>query len=354
MSNGAAAAYDAIIVGAGPAGSVCAATLAMSGRRVLMLDKARFPRDKVCGDCLNIAVQPILDRLGLRERVRKLPHVPACKVSYHGIGVPPLSFPISHSGEIVVKRRDFDTLLVQRATELGAEFRDETPVIRISDRWTVETQSNRFQSPLLFAADGRNSTLARLAGWLPPARRERTAIQCHVPRPVWHEDEVRMLFYPGGYGGTAAVGETEINVCLVANPVDLDRVRLRAEQDFNLRSDTEWRTIAPLSRNDASPIARDGLFLLGDAARVVEPFTGEGIYYAMRSGELAAQCVIEGDGAEARYRRQHRAMYRGRLWINRVARLAGLHPRVTSLLLRASHLWRAPLGSLTSKVLAQT
>jgi geranylgeranyl reductase family protein len=348
------ASYDAIVVGAGPAGSVCAATLAMSGRRVLMLDKARFPRDKVCGDCLNIAVQPILERLGLRERIRKLPHVSARKVSYHGIGVPPLRFPISHSDEIVIKRRDLDALLVQRAVELGAEFRDETPVLRISDRWSVETPFGHFRAPLLFAADGRNSTLARLAGWLPPSRRERTAIQCHVPRPAWHEDEVRMLFYPGGYGGTAAVGEDEMNLCLVANAGDLDRVRLRAEQDFNLRSDTVWRAIAPLSRNDASHIARDGLFLLGDAARVVEPFTGEGIYYAMRSGELAAQCVIEGNEAEARYRRQHRTMYRGRLWINRVARLAGLHPQMTSLLLRASHLWRAPLGSLTSKVLAQT
>jgi len=346
--------YDAIVVGAGPAGSVCAATLARSGRRVLLLDKDRFPRDKVCGDCLNVAAQPILERLGLRDRISALPHARVREVSYHGIGIAPLRFPISHAGEIVVKRRELDELLAQRAIELDVEFRDGIPVTGIAPGWCVETPAGNFSAPLLFAADGRNSTVARLAGCLHASRRERVAIQCHCPRPPWHEDEVRMLFYPGGYGGTAPVSDSEMNLCLVARPTDVDRIRRCAERDFQLGGNVPWRTIAPLSRNDAALVARDGLFLLGDAARVVEPFTGEGIYYAMRSGELAAQCVIEGSHAEARYRRAHSAMYRGRLWVNRVARLAGLHPRVTSLALRVSRFWPAPLGALTSKVLAQT
>ncbi|MGH8046406.1 MAG: NAD(P)/FAD-dependent oxidoreductase, partial [Chthoniobacterales bacterium] len=282
-----------------------------------------------------------------------LPHVAASAVSYHGIGVEPLRFAIPKQSEIVVKRRDLDALLVRRAVELGADFRDATTATRVSQHWNVETSAGEFSTPLLFAADGRNSTLARMAGLLPAPRRERTAIQCHCPRPPWHGDEVRMLFYPGGYGGTAPLSAAEMNLCLVARPTELDLVRRRAEADFKLNGATEWRTIAPLSRGDAHTVARDGLFLLGDAARVVEPFTGEGIYYAMRSGELAAQCVIEG-GGEVNYRREHRAMYRGRLWINRIARLAGLHPRTASLALRASHLWRAPLRTLTSKVVAQT
>jgi flavin-dependent dehydrogenase len=86
----------------------------------------------------------------------------------------------------------------------------------------------------------------------------------------------------------------------------------------------------------------------------VEPFTGEGIYYAMRSGELAAEAVLAGGGAEAAYRRAHREMYRGRLWINRLARLAGLHPRLTSLALQVSRAWPTPLGALTAKVVGHT
>jgi geranylgeranyl reductase family protein len=341
--------HDIIVVGAGPAGSVCAAHLAQSGRRVLLLDRARFPRPKICGDCLNPSVWPVLDRLGLRERLLALPHTVVREVSYHA-GAAELRFPVPDSREIVVKRHDLDALLVRRAVEAGVEFRDGVAVQSVAEKWTVETDAGPFRAPLLVAADGRNSTVARLAGRLPASSRERTAIQCHCPRPAWHGDSVRMLFYPGGYGGTARVSADEINLCLVAEPRDLAAVRARAERDFALPASTEWRTIAPISRRDARDIACDDLFLVGDAARVVEPFTGEGIYYAMRSGELAAEAILSGPDAADTYRRAHAEMYRGRLWINRLARLAGTHPRLTSQALRLFQCWPAPLGALTAKV----
>jgi flavin-dependent dehydrogenase len=215
----------------------------------------------------------------------------------------------------------------------------------------VETDHCEFCAPTLIAADGRNSTVARLAGRMPAVPRERVAIQRHCARPEWHDNSVRMLFYPGGYGGTARVGAEEINLCLVAKPENLERVRAQAEQEFG---PGEWRTIAPLSRPDATDLARDGLLLVGDAARVVEPFTGEGIYYAMRSGELAAEAILAGGDAETAYRRAHATLYRGRLWINRLARLAGMHPRVTSLAFRLLRAWPAPLGALTARVVGQT
>jgi geranylgeranyl reductase family protein len=345
------ASWDAIVVGAGPAGSVCAATLACAGRRVLLLDRATFPRDKVCGDCLNPAVWPVFDRLGLRERVRALPHTVVREIAYRGIGGSELRFPMPHEEEIVVKRRDLDQLLARRAVECGSEFREGFSVTRVKAAWAVETDHGTFRAPLLIAADGRNSTIARLTGRMPAASRERLAIQRHCARPTWHGDSVRMLFYPGGYGGTARVGAEEINLCLVANPENLEHVRARAEQEFGKG---EWRTITPLSRADATDLANDGLFLVGDAARVVEPFTGEGIYYAMRSGELAAEAILEGGDAESTYRRTHAALYRGRIWINRLARLAGMHPRVTSLAFRLLHAWPAPLGVLTARVVGQT
>jgi geranylgeranyl reductase family protein len=345
------ASWDAIVVGAGPAGSVCAATLARAGRRVLLLDRATFPRDKVCGDCLNPAVWPVFDRLGLRERVRALPHTVVREIAYRGIGGSELRFPMPHEEEIVVKRRDLDQLLARRAVECGAEFREGVAVTRVTHGWRVETDHGEFCAPTLIAADGRNSTIARLTGRMPAASRERLAIQRHCARPAWHGDSVRMVFYPGGYGGTARVGAEEINLCLVANPENLEGVRAQAEQEFGKG---EWRTIAPLSRADATDLANDGLFLVGDAARVVEPFTGEGIYYAMRSGELAAEAILEGGDAESTYRRTHAALYRGRIWINRLARLAGMHPRVTSFAFRLLRAWPAPLGVLTARVVGQT
>jgi menaquinone-9 beta-reductase len=344
--------YDAIVVGAGPAGSVCAAHLAQASRRVLLLDRASFPRHKICGDCLNPSIWPVIDRLGLRARLLALPHTVVREVSYHG-GATELRFPLPESQEIVVKRRDLDALLVQRAIEAGVEFRDGVAVQNLSDRWTVGTAGDRLHAPHLIAADGRNSTVARLAGRLPASSRERTAIQCHCPRPGWHGDSVRMLFYPGGYGGTALVNADEINLCLVASPGQLAAVRARAEREFSLDADTEWRTTAPISRRDARNIADSGLFLVGDAARVIEPFTGEGIYYAMRSGELAAEAILAGGDAENTYRRAHSTMYRGRLWINRLARFAGTHPRLTSLALGVFRAFPGPLGKLTAKVTAR-
>ena len=265
----------------------------------------------------------LLERLGLAERLLALPHVAANEISYQGMRRPALRFPVRHAREIVIKRRDFDALLVARAVELGVRFLDDTPVLRVADRWTVETPRGTFSAPLLFAADGRNSPVARSLDLLPAARRERTAFQCRCPRPAGHGAAVRMLFYAGGYGGTAAISAQEINLCLVAGPDELAEVRRMAEREFQLDAGTVWRTIAPIARGNARCVARHGLYLLGDAARVVEPFTGEGIYYAMRSAELAANAVAAAANPEDAYRQAHTAMYRGCLWINGVLVLPG-------------------------------
>ena len=87
---------------------------------------------------------------------------------------------------------------------------------------------------------------------------------------------------------------------------------------------------------------------MGDAARVVEPFTGEGIYYALRSGELAAEAIVSNQSHA--YRAAHRKLYAGRLWINRLARTAVLHPRLTSNLLGVVPNQQWMLRTLTRKV----
>jgi flavin-dependent dehydrogenase len=132
-------------------------------------------------------------------------------------------------------------------------------------------------------------------------------------------------------------------------------LRRWAEKEFGVSPSHTWRTITPLRRAPLAP-AKDRLFLIGDAARVVEPFTGEGIYYALRSGELAAEAIASliktGDaGAAARsFTIAHEKLYRGRLWVNRLARAAVLSPQITSLLLRGGLIPSALLKMLTAKV----
>ena len=128
-----------------------------------------------------------------------------------------------------------------------------------------------------------------------------------------------------------------------------------AETSFGVPPGHGWRTITPL-RRAALPPAQKRLFLIGDAARVVEPFTGEGIYYALRSGELAAESIAaliesgDADVAARAYATAHEKLYRGRLWVNRVARAAVLSPRVTSFLLCSRIMSPALLRVLTAKI----
>jgi flavin-dependent dehydrogenase len=132
------------------------------------------------------------------------------------------------------------------------------------------------------------------------------------------------------------VSESELNFCLVSEAANMPRLRQWAEERFSIPPTHPWRTITPLRRNASLP-ARRRLFLIGDAARIVEPITGEGIYYALASGELAANAIaaiIKGAKEEEigrSYATAHRKLYRGRLWVNRVARSAVLSPRVSSL-----------------------
>ncbi|HEX8296903.1 MAG TPA: FAD-dependent monooxygenase [Chthoniobacteraceae bacterium] len=345
--------FDIIVVGAGPAGATCAALCAAAGKRVALLERAIFPRDKVCGDCLNPACWPVLDRLGVSDRVAALPQARLEAVEFIGTDGRTLRFPLNPNarGEIAVKRRHLDDLLLDRARELGAHVETGAAVTRVAPGWRVAVGERIFEAPQLVAADGRNSTVARLLGLLPPSRKDRLGLQTHLPQPADFGNKVAMHFLPRGYCGVAAIGENLLNVCLVARPAHLEELKAWTRARFTLEEEPEWRTIAPLSRKAIAP-RRGDLLLAGDAARVVEPFTGEGIYYALASGALAAEHLIRGRLAD--YPAAHAALYRGRLWINQLARLAVLHPFATTRVLALTQRCPGLLRLLTSRVIGSS
>src|SRR5213079_1990991 len=354
--------FDVAIVGGGPAGSSCAAFCAIAGLRTLVLDREKFPREKVCGDCLNPSCWPVLERLALAEKVQDLPHSKLCSVEFIAIDGREVivDLPSGADCEISVKRSLFDDLLLRRARELGADVHEQTTVTGLSrnDHWNIETASGEFfQARILIGADGRNSTVAHLCNLLPRPARERVALQAHIPLPQNFGSRIVLQFLPEGYSGQAPVNETELNLCLVGTPPTISRLRRWAEGHFEITADQSWRTITPLTRSPV-PCAHQNLFFIGDAARVVEPFTGEGIYYAMRSGELAAIAIsniMRGEDQQATLREFARAcaeMYRGRLWINRLARIAVLWPHAGSFLVRAAQIQPAIMSLLTRKIVS--
>ena len=356
--------FDVAIVGGGPAGSSCAAFCALAGLRTLVLEREKFPREKVCGDCLNPSCWPLLERLGVARRIRDLPHSKLASVEFIAIDGHKVivDLPAGDDCEFSVKRSLFDNLLLRRARDLGAQVHEETTVMALANSpesirdWKIETAAaESFSARALIGADGRNSTVARLCNLLPHPARERVALQAHIPLPRNFGERVVLQFLRQGYSGQAPVNETELNLCLVGAPPTISGLRQWAERHFEIPADQPWRTIAPLTRSPVS-CAHENLLFIGDAARVVEPFTGEGIYYALRSGELAANAItriVRGEDRQLALRefaRVYAEMYKGRLWINRLGRAAVLAPRVASVFVRAAQIQPAILRLLTEKI----
>ena len=358
--------FDVAIVGGGPAGSSCAAFCAAAGLRTAIFEREKFPREKVCGDCINPACWPVLRRLQVVERVRALPHGKLDRVEFiatsgQRLGV---DLPVGEEAEIAVKRSLFDQLLLERARELGTTVFESATVTALTppdprtDHWKISVGDQIVSSRTLVAADGRNSTVARLCGLLPRPARERVALQTRLPLPLDFGDRVVLEFRPEGYSGQAPVGDAQLNLCLVSVPKRIASLRAWAEERFGISPDHSWRTITPLTREPISP-AQPSLFFVGDSARVVEPFTGEGIYYALASGELAAKAIaLQREGGDAAdvavaYSAAHAQLYRGRLWINRLARSAVLSPRIGSAFVSIARFQPALLRLLTRQIVGK-
>ncbi len=358
--------FDVAIVGGGPAGASCAAFCAQVGLRVVLLEREKFPREKVCGDCVNPSCWPVFRRLAIESQVRALPHARLGSVEFIGVRGQSVSVALPESGddEIAVKRSLLDSLLLSRTKALGAHVCEDSTITALewlgdhgdpSARWAIAAGGNTFEARILVGADGRNSTVARLRNLLPRPARERVALQTHIPAPSGFGSRVVLQFLPEGYSGQAPVGSGELNLCLVGKPHSIVRLKEWADRQFGIRLDHSWRTITPLTRQ-ALPATQPNLLLVGDAARVVEPFTGEGIFYAVRSGELAAQAIermisgAEQDQCRRDYEAALRDMYAGRLWLNQVARAMVLAPAFGSTFVGLARRRPAILGFLTSKI----
>jgi len=219
--------FDVAIVGAGPAGSACAAFCARAGLRTLLIEREKFPREKVCGDCLNPLCWPVLRQLEIFERIGALPHGILGAVEFITIGGQKIrvDLPSDNESEIAIKRSLLDELLMSRARELGAEVCDSTTVSAIEKiglrHWMIEIGQGKIEARILVGADGRNSTVARLRNLLPRPARERVALQTHIPLPHNFGNRVVLQFLPKGYSGQAPVNDRELNLCLVGVPASM-------------------------------------------------------------------------------------------------------------------------------------
>ena len=359
--------FDVAIVGAGPAGSSTAITLARRGYHVALLDRAVFPRDKLCGDFLNPINWPVLDDLNVGPDLLSLPHakVNRFRISAADGAEANSELPVLGDREfgLGLKRFHLDHLLLQRAKRAGVTVNEGVKlqaITRGSRAWRLDMDrgGNRVSvgARLLVGADGRNSWVARQLGVDSAPRKHSAAVGFEVQlRDVpGVRGSVEIHQFGGGYAGLVRVDESTVNLgfsvrrsrlgravsfeslrqsCLSRNPA-LDELLRTSEPIGNLRS--AWPVYFPVRR-----CYGDGFLLVGDAARVTEPVTGEGVYLALRSGQLAgttlAGALGEGDLRSIRlsaYERACRAEFAARIRLNSVIRNLMYRPRLLSLALR--------------------
>ena len=301
--------HDAIVVGAGPAGATLALRLAQQGRGVLLVDGARFPRRKVCGEGLMPHGVHALAEVGLEvkgEPFAGIRYRLASGVAAEG------EFPGGAQG-IGVERAWLDTALVERAQaspEVEVRLGEWVRAPRFAREGApaeVELGDGPHSAPVLIAADGCRSPLRRAAGLEAPGpRRARFGLGCHVTHASRHDPYVEVFLGAGYELYTTPVSPTRTNLAVLTDRAGLEGLQGRIEEGLRQRlaqagargaalAEGEFegaRAIGPL----AIPATRahaEGLLLVGDAAGALDPITGEGLSIGLATTALAAEVLAE-------------------------------------------------------------
>lgn len=337
---------EALVIGAGPAGSAAAIALARAGHAVLLVDRCRFPRGKPCGEYYNPEGVRLLGELGLPAsslRAAGAHSVPVLHLGTPDCGT--LSVPFSEVGPagepaLTLGREVLDTLLVEEARRAGVTVWEgvlaREPLLEnggiCGARLRVDGREREVRARVTLAADGLRSRFARCLGLAgSEARRRKLGITARCALRAEVPERLEMHALPGGCCGLALRG-SEANLGMV---VDASRARELGGNPARFMAGElerhpalgEWlegrleqvRTVGPLTwktRRQWHP----GCLLLGDAAGFYDPFTGQGVTFALLSARLAAAAAIEalGEGSSeplARYGRERQALLSPRIGV---------------------------------------
>lgn len=314
--------YDVIIIGAGPAGSTVSTLLARAGLRALLLEKSRFPREKLCGEFITPECLNVFDRLDVSQRMfdagaEIINQWTLFAPDGRGVRVPMEWIADGHNHAIGISRAQMDLILLDGARQTGVDVREG---FRVSPRFHrengmsfIEGKTNgktveRFSAPVVVDASGRNGVFsnrtAQRTSYIGGSRLFGCKIHLRAVEGMSGIGE--LFFFRDGYGGMSGVENGRANLCFITTEATLREAKGDREKllDLTMRSnpaarrrlrgvviDGEWLGSGPITygRQRSMP----GVISIGDAGAFIDPFTGSGILLALSSGELAAEVISQ-------------------------------------------------------------
>ena len=363
--------FDAIIVGGGPAGASAGVHLAASGARVLLAERERFPREKLCGEFISPECLEHFARLGVLEEMGRGGGARVSETVFYapsgrGVSVPSAWFG-GHEGDALgLSRAEMDARLLARAREAGVRVIEDAALaalvvegggvrgVRLHSAGGVVRE---FRARVTLDATGRHRAVVRRAeremgregNGRRDGRESLVAFKAHLEGARGAEGVCEIYFYPGGYGGLSPVEGGLSNLCFIARARDVRRCesdpervlrevlmrnRRASEALKDARAKTRWLGVSLEGFGRHEPAPFEGLLAVGDAAAFIDPFTGSGMLMALEGGELAARAVsnwlapgVEDFATLARaYRAAYASHFDARLRLCGLLRRAALAP----------------------------
>lgn len=386
--------FDAVIIGAGPAGSTSAILLANAGWRVAIVDKEGFPREKVCGGCIAASNLPLLDALGIGDRFLPLASPPLRQVAFVcgdrmiRASLPPYADP-AHPWGAALRREHLDGLLLERARQCGTE---------IFQPWTackVEGEPGRFRCQIRVSGGSERRTLGAPVlidahgSWQPLHYGEGKSQRSHSPSDLLafkadfsnarlDQGVLPVLSFPGGYGGMVVTDHGAVTLAFCMRRETLERARIRypgcgpheaaaqwvidrcgpvRDMLDGAAQERKWIATGPIRpgiRIGSSKRQALHAFLVGNAAGETHPIIGEGISMAIQSAVLLANMLAPhrqhaGDadwqaGMQADYARAWRRHFAGRIRLAAAFAHAAMRPDLCGCMLPLLRRYPALLG----------
>jgi flavin-dependent dehydrogenase len=373
---------EALVIGAGPAGSLAAWRLARAGLRVRLIDRARFPRPKLCGDTLNPGALALLGQtFATGGAPHVIPQIRACATPLYGMtvsGPGGVSVAADYPGKLyglAIPRRELDRILVEAAAAAGVTFCDALRVVApvVENGRVVGVQLGdglgpRVRARIVVAADGRGSRLASALGLSRfAARPRRWAFGAYFEGVLGTAARGEMHLRPDGYIGVAPLAGGLTNVCVVRHraggpSAPTARIDQRtiiaatvaadpmlAARFVHARRLTPVTALGPLAVS-ASASGVPGLLLAGDAAGFVDPMTGDGLRFALEGGLLAAEAALReletGYPAHASLDAARRGAFAAKWRINTGLRALAGSPAALHVAARLARWWPDPAAVL--------